>query len=125
MKTENINNNGSNFHKLHRDKKLPDKNDIYFDINVSDDNVQSSIADSPSTKIRYKWILQLMVVMYAMVFNGMVYGYTSPAFPSLVEQNPGNLNQIGKLLWILIKIFWTVVELLYNIYFFNFQSLEM
>ena len=92
--SEIINNNGSNFHKdcyVARDKQLPkDMNDKYFEVNVSEDNNKCSKDDSPLTKVRFKWILQLMVVMYAMVFNGMVYGYTSPAFPSLVDPKKGN-----------------------------------
>ena len=91
--TENIKNTGSNFHNdcyVARDKQQSNMNDKYFD--MSKDNIKCSKNDLPySTKTRIKWILQLMIVMYAMVFNGMVYGYTSPAFPSLVEQNPGKI----------------------------------
>ena len=108
IKTENIKNKGSNFHNdcyVVRDKQQANMNDKYFDMNLSNDNINFSMDDSQSTKIRIKWILQLMIVMYAMVFNGMVYGYTSPAFPSLVEQNTGNLKEIYKLLWCLSESF--------------------
>ena len=46
------------------------------------------------TKPGVKWILQLSCVMYAMAFCGMVYGYTSPAFPSLVEPKIGIFKRL-------------------------------
>ena len=47
------------------------------------------IIDTPETKLDLRRILQLGCVMYAMVFCGMVYGYTSPAFPSLISKQKG------------------------------------
>ena len=48
-----------------------------------------AIIDTPETKLDLRRILQLGCVMYAMVFCGMVYGYTSPAFPSLISKQKG------------------------------------
>ena len=66
------------------DKQLPD--DVLCDMkNINDEN--ASAADfQKSTKSGIKRIFQLAVVMYGMVFCGMVYGFTSPAFPSLIEE---------------------------------------
>ena len=57
--------------------------------NIDDEN--ASAADfSTSSKNGMKRIFQLAVAMYGMVFCGMVYGYTSPAFPSLIEKSKGS-----------------------------------
>ena len=48
-----------------------------------------AVIDTPETKLDLRRILQLGCVMYAMVFCGMVYGYTSPAFPSLISKQKG------------------------------------
>ena len=57
--------------------------------NIDDEN--ASTADYPATtKSGTKRILQLAVVMYGMALCGMVYGYTSPALPSLVKESEGN-----------------------------------
>ena len=48
-----------------------------------------SIIDTPDSKLDIRRILQLGCVMYAMVLNGMIYGYTSPAFPSLISKQKG------------------------------------
>ena len=53
------------------------------------DKSTSAIIDTPETKLDLRRILQLGCVMYAMVFCGMVYGYTSPAFPSLISKQKG------------------------------------
>ena len=57
------------------------------------DNENASAAGFPtSSKNGTKRMFQLAVVMYGMVFCGMVYGYTSPAFPSLIEKSTGNYS---------------------------------
>ena len=57
------------------------------------DEVMIAITTSPINPIsrtaEIKWILQLAIVMYGMAFNGTIYGYTSPAFPSLVSNSIG------------------------------------
>lgn len=50
-----------------------------------------SIIDTPDSKLDIRRILQLGCVMYAMVLNGMIYGYTSPAFPSLISKQKESL----------------------------------
>ena len=53
------------------------------------DKSTCAIIDAPETKLDIRRILQLGCVMYGMVFCGMVYGYTSPAFPSLISTQKG------------------------------------
>ena len=48
-----------------------------------------AMIDTPETRLDIRRILQLGCVMYGMVFCGMVYGYTSPAFPSLISKQKG------------------------------------
>ena len=73
---------------LEKDKQLPNNNLCHMK-EIDDEN--ASTADYPAAKKSgMKRILQLAVVMYGMVFCGMVYGYTSPAFPSLIEESKGN-----------------------------------
>lgn len=63
------------------------------DINVhsipSNTNKYSPHETNSSRTTDIKWVVQLAVVMFAMVFNGTIYGYTSPAFTSLVRQEKG------------------------------------
>ena len=71
-----------------KDKQLPIDN-LCDMKNIDDEN--ASAADFPtSSNHGMKRIFQLAVVMYGMVFCGMVYGYTSPAFPSLIEKSKGS-----------------------------------
>ena len=53
------------------------------------DKSTCAIIDAPETKLDIRRILQLGCVMYGMVFCGMVYGYTSPAFPTLISKQKG------------------------------------
>ena len=55
---------------------------IHSDPGNGNENMAGESNSSKLTDLR--WIVQLAVVMFAMVFNGTVYGYTSPAFTSLV-----------------------------------------
>ena len=48
-----------------------------------------AMIDTPETRLDIRRILQLGCVMYGMVFCGMVYGYTSPAFPTLISKQKG------------------------------------
>ena len=70
-----------------KDKQLQNKN--LCDMKNIDDENASAIVFPKSRKSGMKRLFQLAVVMYGMVFCGMVYGYTSPAFPSLIEESRG------------------------------------
>ena len=68
-------------------EQLPNNN--LCDMRNSDEENASAVVFPESRKSGMKRLLQLAVVMYGMVFCGMVYGYTSPAFPSLIEESIG------------------------------------
>ena len=99
-----------------KDKQLPIDN-LCDMKNIDDEN--ASAADFPtSSNHGMKRIFQLAVVMYGMVFCGMVYGYTSPAFPSLIEESKGSY---------LIKIIYRQLLILildFHLINFNFISFQ-
>ena len=70
-----------------KNKQLPNNN--LCDMRNIDNKNASAVVFPESRKSGMKRLLQLAVVMYGMVFCGMVYGYTSPAFPSLIEESKG------------------------------------
>ena len=89
----NVDNNNStrNFlfedNYFEKDKQLPNKS--LCDMRNNDDENASAFTFPESRTTGIKRLFQLAVVMYGMVFCGMVYGFTSPAFPSLIEESKG------------------------------------
>ena len=75
-----------------KDKQLQNNN--FCDMRNIDDENASAVVFPESRKSGMKRLFQLAVVMYGMVFCGMVYGYTSPAFPSLIEESRGKYQSI-------------------------------
>ena len=69
----------------HSDHQKNDGSSETTTISVDDEKVDVKVFTSPSSRIR--WLAQLAVVMFGMVLNGTVYGYTSPAFVSLVSKD--------------------------------------
>ena len=70
------------------DKPCHDNNRKRMKVIQVDKNT-CAILDTPEANLDIRRILQLGCVMYGMVFCGMVYGYTSPAFPSLISKQKG------------------------------------
>ena len=70
-----------------KDKQLTNNN-LCSMRNIDEENA-SAVTFPESRTTGIKRLFQLAVVMYGMVFCGMVYGYTSPAFPSLIEESKG------------------------------------
>lgn len=53
-----------------------------------DDKVSFSSTDTDSPKRQSsRWYLCLFIVIYGMIFNGTIFGYTSPALPSMPRCN--------------------------------------
>ena len=48
---------------------------------------KGNMSEEQKGKLELRWLFSLAIVMYGMIFNGIVYGYTSPALPKLQHVN--------------------------------------
>ena len=55
-------------------------------------------SNQESEAVGLRWKIRLSIVISGMFFNGVIYGYTSPALPSFQQQEKSQKNLFDELL---------------------------